>query len=372
MSKRTVTVEEMRTRVARFAEATFSEGAFLDSVLPEYQRKIINVIGGGVTEDPSMRAAITEVDGFHIGYIMATKGNGAALHNHKTVEVFMPLTGRWEIYWGEDGEESVELDRFDVISVPVGVMRGFRCLTDEESVLFAINGGTDPGKVTWPQSLLDRARAVGFALDEMGNIVNLRSGETTASALAGREGQAGDAGHSGRSRPIAREEVLGRVARYGQLQFTEAGFIDSLLPEYKRKIFNVIGPGVTEDPALRPAITEIEGFNITMISAEKDKGASLHGHTTVEVFVALTGRWAVYWGDNGESEIVLEPFDVISVPVGVDRGFRNVSDGEQLLMAILGGADAGKVTWPEPLVERVKALGYRRDADGNIVPVAAE
>ena len=366
MGAKTVTVEEMLTRVARYSQATFSEAAFLDSVLPEYKRKIINVIGSGVTEDPSMRAAITAVEGFHIGYIQATKGKGAALHSHKTVEVFMPLSGRWEIYWGDDGEESVELDRFDVISVPVGIMRGFRCLSDEESVLFAINGGADPGKVTWPRSLLDRAREVGYALDDNGNIVDLRSGKTTASALAGRE----VSGRGGEGRPIARAEVLARVARFDQLEFSESAFIDSLLPEFKRKIINVIGPGVTEDPTLEPAITAVEGFNVTMVKAEKGKGASLHGHTTAEVFVALSGRWAIFWGDQGENEIVLEPFDIISVPVGVDRGFRNVSEGEQVLMAVVGGDDAGKVSWPERLVERVAALGHKRNAAGNIVPVA--
>ena len=366
MGDKTVTVEEMTTRVARYSDATFSEAAFLDSVLPEYKRKIFNMIGSGVTEDPSMRAAITAAEGFHIGYIKATKGNGAALHSHKTVEVFMPLAGRWEIYWGDDGEEAVELDTFDVISVPVGIMRGFRCLSDEDSVLFAINGGADPGKVTWPQGLLDRVREVGYALDEKGNIVDLKSGETTASALAGREGT----GHGGKGRPIAREEVLARVARFGELTFSEAAFIDSLLPEYKRKIINVIGTGVTEDPDLKPAITAVEGFNVTMIKAEKGNGASLHGHTTVEVFVAMTGRWAIYWGDQGEHEIVLDPFDIISVPVGVDRGFRNMSEGENVLMAIVGGDDAGKVSWPEPLVARVEALGYARDGDGHIGPAA--
>lgn len=366
MGHKTVTVQEMLTRVARYSDATFSEAAFLDSVLPEYQRKIINVIGAGVTEDPSMQPGITAVEGFNIGYIQAAKGRGAALHCHETVEVFMPLTGRWEIHWGDHGEEAVELDRFDVISVPVGIMRGFRCLEGEESVLVAIIGGTDPGKVAWPQDLLAGAREAGYALDEGGNIVDLNAGESGALARAGHE----DVSDGATGRPIARAEVLARVARFDQLDFSEAAFIDSLLPEYKRKIINVIGPGVTEDADLKPAITAVEGFNLTMIKAEKGHGASLHGHTTVEVFVALTGRWAIYWGDEGENEIVLEPFDVISVPVGVDRGFRNESDGEQLLMAIIGGDDAGKVSWPELLVARVEALGYARDVDGHIGPVA--
>ncbi|MBM3518646.1 MAG: hypothetical protein FJX56_12425, partial [Alphaproteobacteria bacterium] len=271
----TVGVAEMQRRVARFAKTTFSEAAFLDSLLPEYRRKIINVIGHGVTEDPNLRPAITAVDGFNIGYIQATKGKGASLHSHSTVEVFMPLTGCWEIFWGDEGADSVLLDTFDVISVPTGIMRGFRAAAEGESVMMAIVGGTDAGKVTWPQSLLSRVAALGYALDDRGNIVELKSGKTTASYAIGG---APTGEHVSRGRPIARAEVLKRVARFKDLPFSESAFIDSLLPEYKRKIINVIGPGVTEDAALKPAISVVEGFNLTMIKAEKGKGASLHDH----------------------------------------------------------------------------------------------
>ena len=65
---------------------------------------------------------------------------------------------------------------------------------------------------------------------------------------------------------------------------------------------------------------------MTYVGAEPGKGAALHSHSTVEVFIPLQGRWAVFWGDEGEQEIVLDPFDCVSVPVGVLRGFRNAGD----------------------------------------------
>lgn len=166
---------------------------------------------------------------------------------------------------------------------------------------------------------------------------------------------------------VSDEEMSNRIARFKELPFTEAGFVDAVLEPYKRKILNVIGPGVTEDPALKPAITAVEGFNMTLVKAEKGKGASLHAHETVEVFMPLTGQWEIYWGDEGEQSAVLDTFDVISVPVGVMRGFRNVSDGEQVLMALLGGDDPGKVTWPADLLSEAEVAGAKRDADGNIV-----
>ena len=55
------------------------------------------------------------------------------------------------------------------------------------------------------------------------------------------------------------------------------------------------------------------------------------------------GGGSVYWGDEGENEVILDTFDCVSVPVGVLRGFRNVGERHACLMAILGGTDAGKV-----------------------------
>ena len=83
----------------------------------------------------------------------------------------MPLTGKWAVYWGDDGEEEVILERWEVISVPPGVMRGFRNAGTEDSYLLAILGGTDAGRVTWAQSVLERAKATGLALDKDGNLV---------------------------------------------------------------------------------------------------------------------------------------------------------------------------------------------------------
>ncbi len=74
------------------------------------------------------------------------------------------------------------------------------------------------------------------------------------------------------------------------------------------------------------------------MGAEPGKGAALHDHPTVEVFVPISGRWVVYWGEDGENEILLDTGDAFSVPPGVMRGFRNAGDGYAHFMAIMGGA----------------------------------
>jgi len=82
----------------------------------------------------------------------------------------MPLSGRWAIFWGPNGEKEVELGPYDVISVPLHVMRGFRNVGDETAMMLAVVGGHDPGRVGWPDSLKDMARAAGLVIDEDGNL----------------------------------------------------------------------------------------------------------------------------------------------------------------------------------------------------------
>lgn len=171
-------------------------------------------------------------------------------------------------------------------------------------------------------------------------------------------------------RRVSREEMESRIARFGDLKPSAAAFVDTRLPGHERDIFNVIGAGVTEDATLEPAIAAAEGFNLTYVAADPGKGAALHAHPTVEVFIPMSGRWSVYWGDDGENEAILGPWDVVSVPVGVMRGFRNVGEEPAHLMAILGGTDPGKVAWSENVLSRARETGLALDGAGNLVEAA--
>ena len=85
----------------------------------------------------------------------------------------------------------------------------------------------------------------------------------------------------------------------------------------------------------------------------------------------MSGKWAVYWGDEGENEVILGPWDVVSVPVGVMRGFKNVGAEHAFLMAIIGGTNSGKVDWAESVLERAAKTGLKLDEAGNLVAAEA-
>lgn len=67
-------------------------------------------------------------------------------------------------------------------------------------------------------------------------------------------------------------------------------------------------------------------------------GVPLHMHAkTIETFMALTGKWKVQWGDQGEYETILEPFDTFAVPAAVSRRFENVGDEKAYLLVLISG-----------------------------------
>ena len=86
----------------------------------------------------------------------------------------------------------------------------------------------------------------------------------------------------------------------------------------------------------------------------------------MEVFIPLTGRWSILWGNQGENEVELGPYDVVSVPISVMRGFRNVSDQEALLLVVLGGTDPGQVEWTGDVLGAVEKEGFGFDSNGKI------
>jgi mannose-6-phosphate isomerase-like protein (cupin superfamily) len=155
----------------------------------------------------------------------------------------------------------------------------------------------------------------------------------------------------------------GRVARFDALRGNEALFIDTAIPGYAREIWSIIGPNVGEDRAQEAAIPP-EDFHLAILKAAPGNGAALHTHTTVEVFVALTGRWQVFYGEDEQREVILSPWDVASVPAGVWRGFRNAGDEEAYLLVVVGGTDAGRLTWAPKILEEAARRGKTLDEAG--------
>lgn len=126
--------------------------------------------------------------------------------------------------------------------------------------------------------------------------------------------------------------------------------MDAAIPGCERTTYRVLG-----HPPDAPL--QAEDFHLNIVRCEPGKAAPLHNHLTQEVFVALTGRWEVFWGPQGQRTLVLEPLDTISIPPGVSRGFRNVAAESSLLMGIASGRDPGHINWPAQVRAAALAVG---------------
>ena len=154
-----ISEEEMLARVWRFDALKGSPNAFIDAKVPGHERTLYGALGAG-TADEQIVKAVEAAENFHIDFIKAGPGQGAALHSHDSEEVFIVMTGRWKVTWGTHGENTLELGQFDGVSVPSGVMRSFENLGDEEHVLMAIIGGKTPGYCVWSEAILEKLRGV--------------------------------------------------------------------------------------------------------------------------------------------------------------------------------------------------------------------
>jgi mannose-6-phosphate isomerase-like protein (cupin superfamily) len=150
------TVDEMQARVARFAELR-PTGDYVDAGIPGCERTTYRVLGHA--PDAPLPA-----EDFHLNIVRCGPGKCAPLHNHLTQEVFIPLSGVWDVFWGPAGERCIRLEAWDTITIPPGVSRGFRNVGSSDAFLIGIAGGHDPGLINWPEPVRAAARAAGIAL----------------------------------------------------------------------------------------------------------------------------------------------------------------------------------------------------------------
>ena len=162
-------------------------------------------------------------------------------------------------------------------------------------------------------------------------------------------------------------DIASRIVRYGELRPCKTAFIDAHTPGSDQKEnFTIIGGGVSESPDQHVHIRETPGFNIGAAGQPPNCRNSLHSHTTAEVFFVLKGRWRFFWGRYGTAgEFIAEEGDIFNIPTGIFRGFENVGTDYGMIMAILGGDDAGGgVTWAPQVIEEARAHGLVLGSNG--------
>jgi uncharacterized RmlC-like cupin family protein len=151
-----------------------------------------------------------------------------------------------------------------------------------------------------------------------------------------------------RTRCPSQEEMKRRIARFRELKSTKAKHAESKgIPMEVFEImtakttYNVMSPAdlggqLSPKPVVEGGDAGV--FRLGIVTCPPGNGPALHMHwRTHETFIALSGKWEIRWGDEGQEKTVLEPYDLIAVPPQVTRQFINISDQEAHLMVIIQG-----------------------------------
>ena len=168
---------------------------------------------------------------------------------------------------------------------------------------------------------------------------------------------------------MTQHTMANRIVRYGELVPCKTAFIDAHTPGSDQKEnFTIIGGGVSESPDQHVHIAIPHGFNIGAAGQPPKCRNSLHDHNTAEVFFVLSGRWRFFWGRWGNAgEVVLEQGDIINIPTGIFRGFENIGTEYGMIMAVLGGDDAGGgVHWAPQVIEDAADHGLILGENGKL------
>jgi uncharacterized RmlC-like cupin family protein len=171
-------------RVARFRELVPYKQSIMDGTgIPAEAVEIVSaksvypIMSPEGWEGRSAVAPVKGMNGLTVTIAECPPGNHPGLHSHShTVENFFCLNGKFRVSWGEDGENSVELDPMDFVSVPAGVYRDFHNISDETARLLVmiqnVEGDTKDEVIFHPhvgQEILEKfGEETLIAMDKVG------------------------------------------------------------------------------------------------------------------------------------------------------------------------------------------------------------
>ena len=324
-------MSEMRQRLVRYAELRPCTNAFIDTRSPGSDRKEnFTIIGPGVAENPEQYVHIRMPHGFNIGGARQPAGCTNSQHSHETAEVFVVHTGGFRFKTGEHGTSGhVELGPGDVISIPVRAFRGFDTLGAQESFMFSVLGGDDPGHVLWAPYVFETAQQYGLVLLASGRLIDLRKGEAIPSD----------------DRPMSMTSAadMARLNTYDTAAITACTVKRAELSPAPGGPFGRL-PGVEECPIIGAAnpsegmpagrLSWPHGFHLRALRLTPSALVPSHARFEPEVLLMHAGSVRLEWADGS---LDLGPGDTFTVPVGLHRSYRCIGGTTAEVYVVRGG-----------------------------------
>lgn len=160
------------------------------------------------------------------------------------------------------------------------------------------------------------------------------------------------------------EEVHRNVVRFKQVTPNWEAYPEAILPAHQRAIYRYVGTAGGVDERIPPTVTTGD-VSFALAYADPGRGAPLHDHTSQEIFLPLTGSWRIYFGEEGKEDVILEPWDAVLVPRGMQRGFANAGREPGYLMAIIARGDEPFPDYSKSVLEAVEKAKQQLAATGR-------
>jgi quercetin dioxygenase-like cupin family protein len=165
-----LTRQDLEQRIARFDKLQpMSTTKDLTTVPQEaydivFARKLMPVVLEKTDSPFGNVAPIYGAAGLSMWVSICPPGQGPCLHAHqRTYETFIVLEGSFEFRLNDTGELKTVLNKWDTLSCPPGLCRGFRNISDKDSVILTVITGEVHARndVSLPPSVAEELDRVG-------------------------------------------------------------------------------------------------------------------------------------------------------------------------------------------------------------------
>ncbi len=301
--------------------------AHQDAVLAFWNMKLIPMLSNASTGGRFSGAALACPVRSCIGMAeLAGVAVSNPYRNPDAIENIVCIEGSIAVEFGDGYAERIELERFDMLSLPANVRHRFRNLGGATAkFILALNAGPDSA---YP-AVFDAAS------------VSDQASESALSALSVT------ADHD----PGATVNVAGlesRLTRFKKLVPYKKGLSKSIgiPPEATEmlsagSVFPLIVP---EGHVGRSQTAPMFGYGGLYISIAEclagDDGPPPHAHSdTQENFFVLDGSWDITTGFDNEYSVAAKPGDLFAIPPHVMRAFQNTSSDKARLLVLIQGPE---------------------------------
>jgi quercetin dioxygenase-like cupin family protein len=178
-----------------------------------------------------------------------------------------------------------------------------------------------------------------------------------------------------KTKTLTPEQMEARTARFNKLEtYQRQNLVAHDIPPgavekvTARRVYPVMAPADYQGRSAGAPVKGPRGLIVSIAECEPGNGPGLHRHlNTCENFLCLSGRFEIAWGDEGQNKLVLEPLDLVSVPRGENRCFRNVSNelGRLLVMIVPEtGEQTDPISYAPSLAKEIESEYGKKALDG--------